>query len=161
MKPVLGYTAAALTIVAAVLVPFLLIELFTKGVAATGVRVDPIYGGGEPDRVIERGAYRVTIYKPVRPGGLVSRERSYVQLAWSPAAALPGEVAEEIDLDQDGRPDALVRFKVPRDPQAALRVDVIPRSGLVREMRQVGRGSFSSLIVRMEDRVVVRVPLEK
>ncbi len=51
LKPILGYTAAALTIMAAVLTPFVLIGLFTRGVAATGVRVffhhhdtQPVYG---------------------------------------------------------------------------------------------------------------------
>jgi hypothetical protein len=46
-----------------------------------------------------------------------------------------------------------------RDPQAKLRVTVKPLNNLVQPMNGVGKDSFSSLIARVNDTIVVRVPL--
>ena len=65
-KALLGYMAAALTILGAILIPFVLIDFFTRGVAFTGVRVDPAYTGGEASHSVDRGSYRIVINHPVR-----------------------------------------------------------------------------------------------
>ena len=159
LSPILGYAAAALTIAAAVLTPFLLIDVFTRGVAATGVRIDPAYAGGEPLRIIDRGAYRVVVHRPVLRRSPLERTGSFVQLTWTPAAGLPAHVSDEIDLEGDGRPDLRAVFDLPRDPAAELRVDVAPLGPRVMPMAGVGKQSFSCLIARVADSVVVRVPL--
>jgi hypothetical protein len=155
--PVLGYTAAALTIVAAILVPFLFINLFTHAFASTGVRIDPAYSGGDTNYVIDRGAYKITVNHPVGPSTRWQRVEPYVQIAWSPEKALPPRVDEQIDIDHDGRPDVRIEFQTGGE----LRVDAIPETPLVRELRGVGKQSFSRAIVREDGRIVVRVPLTR
>ena len=161
LTSVLGYTAAVLAIAAAVLTPFLLMDLFTRGVAATGVRIDPLYAGGEPERTIAMSGYQVVVHRPVRSKAVLGDTGSFVQLSWKPAAALPGRVSDEIDLDQDGKPDLVAAFDVPRDPKAELRVDVKPLTSLVQPMTRVGVDSMSSLISRAGDAIVLRVPLRR
>lgn len=161
LRPVLGYTAATVTVVAALLTPFVLIEMFTRGVAATGVRIDPMYTGGRPDHTIAKGNYRVVVHEPAMPRAPLQRGEPFVQLVWQPVSALPPRVSDEIDLSGDRQPDLRVTFDVPRDPKAELRVDVTPLSSLVRPMRRVGKDSFSALIARVGDTILVRVPLKR
>jgi hypothetical protein len=56
-------------------------------------------------------------------------------------------------------PDLRVVFEVPADLDKELRVDVTPLNELVRPMKQVGKESFSMLIARVGDSIVVRVPI--
>ena len=158
---VLGNTGAVLTLVAAVLTPFLLYELFAKGVAATGVRIDPMYSGGDTSHVIERGTYRIIVNRPVPRRAPLQRVDSFVQLTWTPAARLPDVVNDEVDLDRDGKPDLAARFEVPKELGKELRVDVAALSGLVKPMANVSTDSFSALIVRVRDGIVVRIPLQR
>ena len=159
LKAVLGYTGAVLTVVAMLVMPFVLFPLFTQGVAATGVEVDPVYTGGATARVIAKDGYRILVGRPVRSRALLGRPAAFVQLAWEPAGALPARVADEVDVDGDGRADLTARFEVPADTTAELFVDVTPAGGMVRPLRRASRGSFSALIARVGDRIVVRVPL--
>jgi len=159
LKSILGYTAAALTVAATMLTPFLLMNFFTRGVAATGLRIDPVYTGGEVVREIARDGYRVRVHRAVYPGTPLQRIEPFVQLDWTPAAALPAQVSEEVDLDGDGQADLRARFSVPRDPNAELRVDVEPLGPRVKALRGVGKESFHAMIARVGEAVVVRVPL--
>jgi hypothetical protein len=102
--------------------------------------------------------YQVVVHQPVRNKALLGQTGSFVQLTWRPAAALPARVSDEIDLDQDRRPDLVATFDVPRNPQAELRVDVKPLTALVQPMSHVGVESMSSLISRAGDAIVVRIP---
>lgn len=159
LTAVLGYTAAALTMLAAVLLPFLLFNLFIRGVAATGVRIDPVYTGGDPLRTIDQGGYQVVVHQPVWRRSPLERTDPFVQLDWKPVSALPARVSDEIDLDGDGNPDLRAVFEAPRDPAAALRVDVTPLAPRVLPMTGVSKQSFSCLIARVGDSIVLRVPL--
>lgn len=159
LTAILGYTGAGLTVAAMLVTPFVLFGVFTQGVAATGVRVDPVYSGGEPWQTLVRGGYRIVVNRPVFPQALLPQAGPFVQLAWIPAQALPEHVSDEVDIDGDGRTDLIARFDVPRDPRLPLRVDVTPTGDKVLPMRRVSRDSFSSLIARVGDRVVLRVPL--
>jgi hypothetical protein len=71
----------------------------------------------------------------------------------------PATISEPLDLDGDGQPDCVVSFQVPRNPRATLHVDVKPLNALVKPMNGVSKDSFSSLIARVNDTIVVRVPL--
>ncbi len=157
-KAVLGYTAAVLTAVGAVLTPFLLINLFTKGFAATGVKVDEYYVGAPVERSISRDGYRIDIHRPVHRRAW-QRGESFVQLSWSPVKALPPKVSEVIDVDNDGRPDVRISFAVPQDEQAPV-VDAEPLDGRFRALHGVRKESFAALIARVNDRIIVRVPLK-
>ena len=159
LRAILGYTAAVLTIAVAVIGPLFWFGYFSRAAARTSLRIDPVYTGGEPARTIARDSYQIVIYKPVPKRAPLSATGSFVQIVWKPVSALPASVSEALDLDGDGRPDCVVSFQVPRDPKGKLRVDVKPLDGLVKPMNGVGRDSFSSLIARVNDTIVVRVPL--
>ena len=154
----LGYTAAGLTVLAAALTPFLLMGLFTKGFAALGLHVDEVYSGGPKVRTIKTAAYSIDIHRPVSPR-LLQSEKPFVQLDWRPVSALAGHVSDAVDVDGDGQPDVRVSFDVPKDPKTPLRVNVEALNPQYEAMRDVGKERFSKLIVRVDDAILVRVPL--
>jgi hypothetical protein len=154
----LGYTAAALTMLAAFLTPFLLMETFAKSFAALGLHVDEVYSGGPKLRTVQNGSYSITIHKPVLPQMLQS-EKPFVQLDWTPVSALPQHVSDLVDVDGDGRPDIRVDFDVPGNPKAPLRVNVESYNPRYVSMQNAGKERFSRLIVRVDNAVLVRVPL--
>ena len=154
----LGYTAAGLTLFAAVLAPFLLYGLFTRGFSSLGLHVDEMYSGGPKVRAIQEAGYTIDIHRQVSPH-MWQREKSFVQLDWKPASALPAHVSDVVDIDGDGKPDVQVSFDVPKDAKAPLRVDVDTLNPRYEAMRKVGRQNFSALIVRVDDAILVRVPI--
>jgi hypothetical protein len=158
--PKLGYTAAGMTLLAAVLAPFLLMGLFTKGFAALGLHVDEMYSGGPKVRTVQTGAYSIDIHRPVFPHMLQS-ERPFVQLDWKPVSSLPPHVSDVVDVDGDGQPDLSVSFDVPPDARMPLRVNVTALNPRYEAMQDVGREKFSILIVRVDDAILVRVPLAR
>jgi len=158
MREKLGYTAAGLTVLAAVLTPFLLYGLFTKGFAALGLHVDEMYSGGPKVRTIKTAAYSIDIHRPVSPH-LLQSEKPFVQLDWRPVSALAGHVSDTVDVDGDGQPDIRVSFDVPKDAKIPLRVNVEALNPHYQAMQNVGKERFSKLIVRVDDAILVRVPL--
>jgi hypothetical protein len=159
LTTILGYTVAVLTIVVAVVGPMFWFGFFSRAAAKTSLRINPTYTGGEPARTIARDAYQIVIYKPVPKRAPLSATGSFVQIVWKPASALPATVSEPLDLDGDGRPDCEVSFQAPRDPKVKLLVSVKPLNHLVKPMNAVSKDSFASLIARVNDTIVVRVPL--
>jgi hypothetical protein len=153
----LAYSAAWLTIALAFLVPFVVMNFFSHAVARAGLRIDSIYTGGELARTRQRNGYQISINQPVRPRWLQSGD-AFVQLAWSPLKALPTSVSEDVDVDGDGQPDIHVAFAVPADPKASLHADVTSLNSGYRSVQGMSKESFSQLIVRTDDSVVVRVP---
>ena len=158
LRAKLGYTAAGMTVFAAVLAPFVLYGLITKGVTALGLHVDEMYSGGARVRTVQAGAYTIDIHRPVLPH-LLQSEKPFVQLDWKPVSALPGHVADAVDVDGDGQPDLRVSFDVPKDPKTPLRVNVEALNPRYEAMRDAGKEKFSRLIVRVDDAILVRVPL--
>jgi hypothetical protein len=158
LRAKLGYAAAGVTVFVALLVPFVLYGRFTKGFAALGLHVDEVYSGGPMARTVQTGVYSIGIHRPVFPHMLQS-ETPFVQLDWKPVSALPGHVSDVVDVDGDGQPDLRVSFDVPKDPKAPLRVDVDALNPHYEAMRNVGKEKFSRLIVRVDDAILVRVPL--
>jgi hypothetical protein len=157
LRSTLGYTAAGLTVLAAVLAPFLLMGTFAKGVAALGLHVDEMYSGGPRLRAIQEGAYSIAIHRAVYPH-MLQNEKPFVQLDWSPVSALPPHLSEEVDIDGDGKPDVRVTFDVPADPRAPLHVDVDPLNPQYEAMRNAGKEKYSRLIVRVDNAILVRIP---
>jgi hypothetical protein len=154
----LSYNGAGLTLFVTLLVPFVLMGFFANLVARSGVRVDSVYSGGEVERTVMRPGYQIRIYRPVYPRFL-QRTEPYVQLALTPVSALPATVRDEIDIDGDGQPDVRVRFAVPANPRGELKVDVLPLHGRYGALRRVHAESFSRLIVRTGDQILVRIPI--
>jgi len=158
LKAILGYAAALLTIAVAVIGPLFWFGFFSRAAAKTSLRIDPIYTGGEPARTLARQGYQIVIYKPVPQQAPLSAEAPFVQVVWKPASALPPAISEPLDLEGNGRPDCVISFQAPRNPDAKLRVNVEPLTARVQPLHEVGRDSFSSLIARVNDTIVVRVP---
>jgi hypothetical protein len=154
----LGYTGAGLTLFAAVLVPFLLMGLFTKGFASLGLHVDEVYSGGPKVRTVQAAGYTIDIHRQVTPH-FFQTEKPFVQLDWRPASALPSHVSDLVDIDGDGQPDVRVTFDVPKDPKAPLSVNVESLNSRYKAMQIVGKPKYSSLIVRVDDAILVRVPV--
>jgi hypothetical protein len=105
LKSILGYTIAAL------MVPVVMVTLLAMGplaqglVDATGVVISPIYTGGEVVRTVTHGSYETHIHRPVFDGLLAERRTGFVQIVWSPLTALPETLVEDIDYNNDGKPD--------------------------------------------------------
>ena len=136
LRAKLGVAAAVLTMVVALMVPFVMYGLIAKGVARLGLHVDEIYSGGPTVRTIQHQAYSINVH-----------------------SALPEHVADTVDIDGDGQPDLLVSFNAPKDPKAELRVDVDPLDGRFESMKNAGKDHYSRLIVRVDDAILVRVPV--
>ena len=68
----------------------------------------------------------------------------------------PGHVG-----DGNGQPDIRASFDVPKDPKAQPRANVEALNPHNQSMRNVGKQKFSTLIVRVDDAIVVRVPLAR
>ncbi len=156
----MGYSGAVLTLAIAVLIPFRLTGIFRDAVIATGVKTDPYYAGGTVSRTIPKGAYSIQVHEVIHPRAW-QRGKDYMQLAWTPVGALPRQVSDEVDVDNDGRSDLRVKFAVPADPKAFLTVDVDALQPGFEAMHGVTRGTLSCLIVRVGDRILVRVPVKK
>jgi hypothetical protein len=75
------------------------------------------------------------------------------------SSALPQRVSGVVDVDGDGQPDLRVSFDVPKDAKAPLRVDVEPLNPSYQAIRIEGKKGFSRLIVRVDNSILVRVPL--
>ena len=160
LKSRLGYAGAGLTLVVAALAPFLLYPQFSKGFAHLGLHVDEIYSGGPPVRTIQATGYTIDIRGQVNPH-IFQTEKPFVQLDWKPARNLPPHVSDAVDIDGDGKPDVRVSFDVPRDPKTPLRVDVDSLNPRYESMQNVGKKKFSALIVRVDDAILVRIPVKQ
>jgi hypothetical protein len=90
---------------------------------------------------------------------MLQRVRAFVQVDWTPASALPAHVSDLVDMDGDGAADVRVTFDMPRDAKVPLRVNVERLSSQYLAMHEVGKSGFSELIARVDDAVVVRIPL--
>lgn len=158
LRATLGYTAAAITVLIALLTPFMLMGLFSKGFIALGFHVDEMYTGGPKVRTIPMGAYSIDVHRPVYPHMLQS-ETPFVQLDWQPVSALPQHVSDAVDIDGDGQPDIRVSFDVPSNPKAPLHVDVDSLNPRYEAIQHAGKEKYSRLIVRVDNAILVRVPL--
>jgi hypothetical protein len=154
LRSILGYSVAAFTVTFAAAAPFLFGSL-ERAVGASGLRIDPTYSGGEIARTIDRGAYRIEIGRPVPRRWPTQRVAPFVQMTWRPANLLPARVTEEIDIDADGAPDVRVSF----DP-ANLDLDVKPLTPAYLPHHGAGADTFSALIAKVNDGIVVRAPMK-
>lgn len=160
IKSYLGYSAAVLTILVAVALPFKLMEAVTRGVAATGIKVSPYYVGGAVARTIQRDGYRIDVHQPFFPALFGRGEEGFVQLTFRPAPSLPSVVSEEIALDRDGPPDMDIRFSTQPDAAGALHLTVRPKSRRVLPLEDATTGRDTwPMILPVKGTIVVRVPL--
>ena len=154
LRSILGNTGAVLTLALAVIAPFLLYGWFQAAIGAARLHIDPTYSGGEISHVIQRPGYRIVVNRPVPRRSPLQRIGPFIQLAWTPAASLPAHLSDDVDLDGDGAPDIRVAID-----SHNLVVDVTPLTARYRPMHSQGVTSFSALIARVQDALVVRIPL--
>ena len=103
LSSVLGYGWAVITIFI-VLATFLGNSYFSKKLAgATGVTVSPWFAGGEVAQVVEHGAYRTSVHRPVFDGLTGERSDGFLQVDWKPAAGLPPLITESVALPNGER----------------------------------------------------------
>lgn len=156
---ILAYIGAGLTLAVAVCVPFLLMGTFSRAVAHAGLHIDASYSGGTVARTIDRGSYRIVVYRPVQPRSF-QRVDPFVQIAFTPVSRMPSQMNEEIDLEGHGQPSVRVSFTVPTDPHARPTGSVVALDGRYQSFSMPGAYSFSRLLVRTGDTIIVRVPLK-
>ena len=105
LKAILGYTWAAL------LIPLAVATLFGMGswmkllVSGTGLTVSPWFTGDVVARTVEHDGYETRIHRPVFQALIGERREGFVQVDWGPLEALPAQVDEEVDFDDDGQAD--------------------------------------------------------
>jgi len=157
---ILAYTGAGFTLLVAACVPFVLMGVFSNVVAHAGLHIDATYSGGTIARTIQKDGYRIVVYQPVQPR-MLERVEPFVQIVFEPVDSLPARVSDEVDLDGDGRPDVRVSFTVPADSSAKMRGDVTALNGGYVALNNVSDESFSRMVVRAGNQIVVRVPVNK
>lgn len=158
LPAVLAYIGAGLTLAVAVCVPFILAGTFSHVVASIGLHIDATYTGGTVARTISHAGYQVVIYKPVRPHRLQSLD-PFVQIAFTPASALPAAVSEDVDLEGDGQPNVHIAFSMPSDLRQHPSGFIIALSRRYRSFTAPGPSSFSQMLVRTGDTILIRVPI--
>jgi len=155
---IMAYTGAGLMLLVAVCVPFVLMGTFSNVVAHAGLHIDATYSGGTIARTIERDGYQIEVYQPVWPR-MLQRDEPFVQVVFEPADALPDQVDEVVDLTGDGRPDVRVSFSMPADANAKMHGDVTALNDGYVSLRNASDESFSRMVVRAGNKIVVRVPV--
>jgi hypothetical protein len=155
LNSILGHSGAILTVVLAAASPFVLFGWFQNAIGGMGLRIHPSFSGGELSHTITRPDYRIEVFRSVGRTTPWQRVHPFIQARWTPAAGLPASVSDEVDLDGDGTPDVRVAFR-----PADLVVDVAPLDARYRAMHSRGVTSFSELIARVNDAVVVRLPVD-
>ena len=159
IRSTVGYICASLTVIVALLTPFKLVDVFAHGLSHMGLHVDEMYSGGPVARSVAMSGYAIDIHRTVKPH-MLQNAQPFVQLAWSPVSAMPPRISDVVDIDGDGKPDVRVSFNAPKDAKAPLRVNVEALNPSYEAMHDLGKIGFSKLIVRVDDKIIVRVPLK-
>lgn len=158
ISAVLAYIGAGLILVVAASVPFVLSGALSNAVARIGLHIDATYTGGAVARTIAHDGYRVVVYKPVQPHKLQGID-PFVQIAIQPASALPARFTEDVDLEGRGQPDVRISVKVPTDPHQSPSGTIVALNDRYRSFSMPGTNSFSQLLMRTGDTILIRVPL--
>jgi len=163
LASVSGYIRASLVLATMSLTPFVLMPRFIGLVGRLGIRVHPKFTGGPVVRTMERGAYQVAFSAPAGGIGPLEQQQLFIQVSWSPLSALPDRMAEPLDLDGDGRQDAEIILVLPKNRTAPLvaQVNILDSSKITpAPMKRSDLSDLSSLLVRLEDRVLARFPVK-
>jgi hypothetical protein len=112
LKTFFGYTAAVI-MMGVTLATFLGMNSFShKLVNVTGLQISPWFSGGEIVRTIDHGSYKTLQHRAVFDALIGQRAEGFVQIDFSPAAALPDQIKEKIDFDLDGKIDFELEYDV-------------------------------------------------
>lgn len=121
IKQAAGYAWAAAAFAAA-LAALSSHEGIGRGIASTGLRISPVFSGGELARTINRKGYSVFVHRPVFDALLREKKEGFVQVDWGPAEALPARLSETLDLDGDGKAESILELET-AGPAVLLRTE--------------------------------------
>jgi hypothetical protein len=108
-----AYIIAVLCIVVAV-ATFVGNGFFAAKIAdLTGIRVSPVFSGGEVKKILKLKGYEVKIHEPVFQGLFSPRKNGFVQVDFV-GEEIPGNISSDIDYDNDGITD----FKISVDTKS-------------------------------------------
>ncbi len=130
LKSLLGYTWAVLALILAP-TTFMGNSVFSRTLATTtGVKVSPLFSGGDVIRTIDHGDYKTAVHRPVFDALIGQTKTGFVQVSWGPAAGLPAVVREQIDYNDDGKADFEIALNTASGATElkALNSSVFPRS---------------------------------
>jgi hypothetical protein len=146
IRPILGYTFAFAMLPIALTVFFAFPQLEQFLATTSGLEVSPHFTGGEVAFTIRHDGYTTQIHRPVFDGLFRDRKQGFVQIDWTPVEALPKQIDEPIDTNNDGRPDFHIRFAPGEEPV----------------LSELGKGVVGlEGSYRVHDAWVIRVGLEK
>lgn len=99
-----AYSAAVLCIFAGI-ATFVGNKFFAGKIAtATGIRISPVFSGGDVVRTLQYKGYEVNIHEAVFEGLFSPRENGFVQVDFV-GEGIPVNISQEIDYDNDGVKD--------------------------------------------------------
>lgn len=146
LKAFLGYTIAVLTF------PLIVVTIMGSAsglgepfIELTGLETSANFTGGEIVQTIDHSAYRTQVHRLVFDALFWERREGFIQVAWTPLAALPAHIEEEIDADGDGQADFRVEVDTARQEST-----LTPFASWVLDLE----GTY-----RLDDRLAVRVRL--
>ncbi len=161
MIPCLAYGAAVLTILFALALPIKVLPIFVSAVRALDLKIAPWFSGGEAAFVVDRGEYRIKVYRPVYPALVGEGSRGFVQLVWEPRSALPSQIQDTLDLDRDGKVDCEISVSNITESGRPF-LTVIPKSSWVLPVDRSRTTSLDEVLVeRGQDAIFVRIPVRK
>ncbi len=82
-----------------------------KLVSFTGLKVSPLFTGGEVVQTIRHEGYETLIHRPVFDGLVCERKNGFVQIGWKASGGtLPEVIDEAIDFNRDGKEDFRIKL---------------------------------------------------
>jgi len=128
IRSIVGYMWAIAAIIV-VLATFLGSGFFSRAlVAATGVKISPVYSGGEVVKSVDHGSYRAFIHRPVFDALIGEKSEGFIQLNWEPLAGLPPVIEESVDYNGDGKEDFSIRIDTKTGESSLTRVNPLVMS---------------------------------
>jgi hypothetical protein len=128
LKPVLGYTMAALSI----LIMLVGVGAFRLGgeafISATGLKHSANWTGGEVTQTLGHGTYQTEIHRPVFDALIGEHNKGFIQVAWRPADATttPSEVTDSMEI-----PKLVGPIEIPASPAESMRRPKPPAKALL------------------------------
>jgi len=110
IKTVMGFLWSAIILVALPLVFISSDNLARKLVYASGMKISPVYTGGDVAKTIEHADYTSIIHKPVFACLAGETQKGFVQIVWRTKTKLPVTLVEKIDIDGDEKEDFTITF---------------------------------------------------
>ncbi|HNY10710.1 MAG TPA: hypothetical protein PKK26_03870 [Candidatus Wallbacteria bacterium] len=110
IKNIIGYIWAVAAILLIIVIFIGSDFLSKKFVEASGLKVSPLYTGGETLRVVEKNGYKMTIQKPVFPALIGENADGFVQIVLRSETGFADVIEERIDYDGNAGDDFLIKI---------------------------------------------------